>query len=65
MGKKRAKRREVKPKGKGSMRGMRSGLKKAAGAVDPASKKGPSWSNWIVWGVLAIAAALLLSRALS
>lgn len=66
MAKKRAARRPEKDKGSGSMRLMRGGLKHAAGAVEGGGRASrPTWTNWVLWCVLAVAAALLLSRALT
>lgn len=61
MPKKRAKRRESVERSRGTMSGLRRGLKGVVGG----KKERPAWVDWVWWVVLGVAVAILLARALS
>ncbi len=64
MGKKRAKRRKVAPKTKGSMGFLRGGFKSAVGGGEAKARRAP-WVDWALWIGLGLGVAYFLGSALS
>lgn len=63
MAKKRARRREVQPKSKGSIRGLRGGFKSAVGGGEAKAKRAP-WVDWALWIGLGLGVAYFLGSAI-
>ncbi len=64
MAKKRAKRRDVKPKSKGSMGSLRGGFKSAVGGGEAKARRAP-WVDWALWIALGLGVAYFLGSALN